>query len=331
MQLFIIPIFLSIGVFLLSRSERNNEREIATDRQLEAALQTYLDRMADLLLKGELLTTKSEDVRNVARIRTLTVLRGLDRTRKGVVLRFLQEAELISKENTIVNLAGADLHNANLAGTNLPSADPQRANLQRADWEFYDGLLKPTDVKRGLNLHGLNLPGANLKDVNLKGADLESANLRDAVLYGADLRHANLKHADLRGANLRFANLQFANLQGAFLTEADLKGADLESANLKDVVLFDAYLKQANLRHANLKGAKQEGATMPDRIDFTKLSFQAALSYHVMTKFEERDRAAKLQADKLAAATLLAETRRVYMLQGAQQEGATMPDDTKDE
>src|SRR5687768_11001271 len=65
MELLIIPFFLAGGVFFLNRAERINEREIATDRQHEAALQSYLDRMADLLVKDHLLTTKSEDVRNV--------------------------------------------------------------------------------------------------------------------------------------------------------------------------------------------------------------------------------------------------------------------------
>jgi hypothetical protein len=62
MDLLVIPLVLAAGAFYLERSERaverraaedhaKLEREIATDRQQEAALQTYLDRMADLLLE----------------------------------------------------------------------------------------------------------------------------------------------------------------------------------------------------------------------------------------------------------------------------------------
>ena len=50
MELLIIPLFLAGGAFFLNRSERNNEREIATDRQREAAFQAYLTQMKDLLL-----------------------------------------------------------------------------------------------------------------------------------------------------------------------------------------------------------------------------------------------------------------------------------------
>src|SRR5258706_9385623 len=113
MQLLIIPLFLAGGAFLLNRSEKETERqraedrarlerEIAIDRQQEAAFQSYLDRMADLLLKENLRTTEVEEVRKVARTRTLTVLRGLDPTRKGLLLNFLYEAELISKEKPLV-------------------------------------------------------------------------------------------------------------------------------------------------------------------------------------------------------------------------------------
>ena len=114
MQLFIIPISLSIGVFLLNRAERSNEREIAIDRQREAALQSYLDKIADLLLKEKLRTTESEEVRNVARGRTLTVLRGLDGTRKGIVVHFLYEAGLLSNSTFRGNLLLSGRENLNL-------------------------------------------------------------------------------------------------------------------------------------------------------------------------------------------------------------------------
>ena len=59
MQLLLIPIFLSIGVFFLNRSERIGERESIVIHKQEAALQDYLDRMTDLLLKENLRKTKT--------------------------------------------------------------------------------------------------------------------------------------------------------------------------------------------------------------------------------------------------------------------------------
>ena len=72
MELLVIPLVLAIGAFYLERSERavdrktaddraKLERELATDRQQEAALQAYLDRMAELLLKENLLAVCRRD------------------------------------------------------------------------------------------------------------------------------------------------------------------------------------------------------------------------------------------------------------------------------
>ena len=71
MELLIIPLFLAGGAFFLNRSEKEIERqtvenhaklerEIAIDRQQVDALQSYLDRMANLLLIDKLRTTKNK-------------------------------------------------------------------------------------------------------------------------------------------------------------------------------------------------------------------------------------------------------------------------------
>jgi hypothetical protein len=98
MQLLIIPLVLTIGGYLfsftISRNERKaaeqhnqTEREIAQDNQQEVVLQEYIDKMSELLLHEKLRESRSEDeVRTVARVRTLTTLHRLDEVRKGSVL-----------------------------------------------------------------------------------------------------------------------------------------------------------------------------------------------------------------------------------------------------
>lgn len=54
-----------------------------------------------------------------------------------------------------------------------------------------------------------------------------SCNLSKVDLNNADLVGANLQGADLRGANLSGAKLENANLQGAQLQQANLRGANL--------------------------------------------------------------------------------------------------------
>ena len=284
LQLFIIPIFLVISLFFLIHAERqsklqraekhaNLEREIATDRHQEAAFQSYLCRMMDLLLKEKLRTTDNEEVREVARLQTITALRGLDANRKGMLLLFLMEAGLIT-EKSIINLTGADLTQAMLAVTNLSGASLLRVDLTKANLR----LAKLNKVNlAGANMIETNLFEANLEEallasVMLNRAILKSAHLKNAILLQADLTQADLSGTDLTGADLTEANLtgaylRGADLSGAKLTGACLMGADLTDANLTEanltkVSLNGAYLRGANLSGTHLRGADLSGANL---------------------------------------------------------------------
>lgn len=277
LDLLLLPLILAGAVILLTRSRyraesyragenASLEREIATDRQKEEALQSYFDRMADLLLKDKLSKFSPEEIRNVARIRTLSVLRGLDPKRKGLVLLFLKDSGLVDRE-AIIDLCGADL-----SGTIAPFASLGRVNLSEAD-------LNKADLQ-GASLARSYLSGTNLKGANLVGASLTGADLFEADLSGADLSHARLNGANLNGANLRGcrlneANLSEADLSGVNLSVGDLNGANLRKAKLGGARLAGADLREADLSLADLSGAQLtqtdlekakslEGATLPD-------------------------------------------------------------------
>jgi uncharacterized protein YjbI with pentapeptide repeats len=200
---------LGLAAWGLNKSERANEikiaekrdendRAIATDRIQEERLQTYIDRMTELLLVKDLrnLRTGDEEVRHIARTRTLTTLRILDAERKGFLVRFLYEAGLINAPEGIVRLNGADLIGANLSGANLNGADLSRADLS------------------GANLSGGDLSGANLTRTNLSRANLCETVLIETNLFDTNLSAANLKNANLSTANLIGADLSEANLDG---------------------------------------------------------------------------------------------------------------------
>lgn len=218
LHLLIVPTVLGSALLWFNYSQSSSEQEIAVERTREDALQAYLDRMSELLLKEKLGESAPDSaVREVARARTLTVLRRLDGDRKGILLRFLRESQLIVGPGAVVDLDGADLRAADLNGAQLGLSDLGRADLRGAVLWF-----------------------ADLKGANLKGADLSSAQLWFADLKNADLTGANLTEAELTGADLQGANLSWANLK-----LADLKGADLSRANLKDSVVTPAQLTQA--------------------------------------------------------------------------------------
>jgi hypothetical protein len=172
----------------IAERERYNDRKIARERKEDAELQTYFDRMSELMLTHDLRTpsssndgedeeqpdeTKATALHNstastIARARTLAVLRSVKSSdHKGSIVRFLYESGLIHREGTVVVLRGADLSEANLFAAHL----------------------------EGINLFAANLEGADLREADLREADLSGARL-----LWADLSGANLEGADLSGA-----------------------------------------------------------------------------------------------------------------------------------
>jgi hypothetical protein len=198
-----VPLTLAILGYILQQQERSR----ANNEAKEEILQNYFDRLSTLLVDKNILaiavkvyppSEKQGDDQpkristpeerelfdeerelfdsavHVIRARTLSILRRFegDGERKGSVIRFLIEADVISKAK--LSLSKADLRRADLRGAALI-----RANLSEAD------------------LSGANLYEAFLYDANLSEADLSRANLSRAFLYSANLSKATLEGAVL--------------------------------------------------------------------------------------------------------------------------------------
>ncbi len=266
MQLLIIPIMIAIGGFVFNQVQSENEqkrteeravvdRDIATDNQREEALQSYYDKMSDLLLTENLRTSGDAEARNIARTRTLSTLRKLDGERKGQLLQFLYESQLINSPSPIINLMGANLQGAILADVDLEGAFLQGV-------EFQGAYLENANLAH-TNLQGANLEGAHLLLANLTSADLGRLIVASPSQYSercTSLREADLRHAFLRKANLEGICSEGVNLEDATLGQANLRGASLQRANLrgadlKEVDLSDARIEGANLLNASLEGA----------------------------------------------------------------------------
>jgi len=203
MQLLVVPLVLAIGAFYLNRSERNAEREIAKDRQQEAALQVYFDQMTELLLEKDLGNTENLEVRLVAKTRTLTVLRGLDGQRKKYVLQFLRDAILIGgifegiPKSPVFDLVEADLSHADLRDAKLWHIDLRETNLQHA------------------NLRNASIGWTHLEKADLRYAKMQGAFSKMSWFMGADLSYADMSNGHFYDTNTTAAILEFANLKGA--------------------------------------------------------------------------------------------------------------------
>ena len=283
LQLLIVPVVLAIAGFWLNQIQKDREqraaderaeteREIALDNQRETALQEYLDSISELLLHEKLRESEAEDeVRKIARVRTLTVLPRLDPIRKGSVLQFLEECGLIDSGNPIIDLNRADLSRVQLYKPWLNEVDLHETNLSEAD--LYEADLLGANLSKA-DLYGAHLVGAilyvNLKEAKLFGADLHRAELGEANLSGADLSEADLHRTSLREADLSGATMRAANLSEADLREANLQGTILNAADLRRAKLADADLGEATLFRADISSEQLEkakslkGAIMPN-------------------------------------------------------------------
>ena len=333
MGLLIVPVVLAIGGFWFSQAQSTNEQgraeeraqlehNIAQDNQRETTLQTYLDQMAELLIEQRLRSSEPDsEIREVARVRTLTALRRLDSNRQTILFQFLHDTELIGLEpDSIIDFQHADLSRINFSKTRFPKVNLSQASLAGAD------LTGAT--LRSVHLYSVNLVGANLTDADLSGTNLQGANLTDAVLIEANLADTDLTGAVLIRTKLPKADLYRANLQGNIFTQPDLSGASLIRANLSGATLIEADLSEAVFLGADLTGIALWMA------DLSKASF-----YEV--DFTDADLSgANLQGANLTDAVLieanLADTDLTDAIVTEEQlasckslNGATLPDGTK--
>lgn len=242
LSLIITPLFLAIIAFLFSHADKEKEllltekhtqtdREIEADRMREASLQAYLDKISELVLeKGLHRLGKDSEVRNIARVKSLTALDQLDGKRRVILLRFLFESDLLNIQNTIVQLNGASLNNA----------------------EFYK-----------MDLSGINLSGADLQESVLLHIDLPKSCFRNSILSKAKLGFVDLSEADLSnmiaiGASFTAVIFSKANLCGAIF-----KGIDPEAIHNKGIKE-----RSASFEICNFQGAIYDNKTIwPDGFD----------------------------------------------------------------
>lgn len=228
--------------YVFTRKQKERDEAVANHRAQGEALQSYLDRMSNLMIEQKF-GWKPEDsvLRRVAQARTIETLLVLDKDHKRLPLKLLYELGLIDRCNHPITLTNASLDRADLSELALSNA-----YLRGVD-------LRATDLS-GANLSGSDLSGADLTNADLSGTDLSGANLFPYdERYPAKLSMHNLKdnatgssRGELRyttvnpkqiPTRLRNTNLEKATLNGTILGNTDLGGArGLEPEQLEQAI-----------------------------------------------------------------------------------------------
>lgn len=212
LDLLLVPAFLAIAAWLISQSEKSTDRRRELDRFEHDNLAKYFELMTSLFVQDKLNEKSTTSQRSVGRIQTLRILRLSSGSKKGEVLQFLYEADMI-QGSPIVSLNGANL----------------------CDGEFDNIILKKCEI-RGAYFCRASLVNAHLDEGNFGGSDFTSARLtgahvNGASFKGADFKSATLKNMDLRKANIEDTDFKDANLDGSVVTAQQF--AMLKVKNLK--------------------------------------------------------------------------------------------------
>ena len=277
-----VPLVLAVLGAWFQKAQQEQSEQIAEeqreqdgDETREEVLQLYFDRVSAILIDKNLMSIVArknnisveqkellEVSTDIIQARTLSILRRFenDSERKSSVIRFLTEADVISRLRISLsrtNLSSAKLSSADLGNVNLSHVDLSNADLSNADLSGAN--LSGASLSRAslsvATLSGANLSGASLAKADMTGVDLSEANLSGASLAKADMTGVDLSEANLSRTDLSDVSLSFSNLSGVNLNRINLSGASLIRTDLSEASLVDADLSRANLNGANLSGA----------------------------------------------------------------------------
>lgn len=282
-----------------------HEKIIAENNLREQAFEAYIDRMAQILMNQHTRTelfkhagTKDNSICDVARIRTVTILRRLeeDSKRRSRVIDFLHDAELLKFLLIDANLSGINLEGINFSGIDLSGTIFCDANLS------------------GANFSKADLNGADFTKANLNGADFTDARLFHTIFNGANLQGASLRNTDIRGTKFTNADLGNALLINASSwdeleidnnfdpkeveEDGEVVGWDYNDVEFYETDFLGTVLLNANLKSANLKGqvnltveqlkqAKNWDEAIYGEKLFNKLGLPENLSYLINERFED--------------------------------------------
>ena len=195
LDLLLIPLIITLTGWYISRSEKNNDIAREKEKNQQNIRENYLKIITSLLLEHNLQNSEEGDVvRSVAKAHTTTFLRNADNTRRGIILQFLYESDLIS-ENPIIDLLGVKLNSCHFDKIKL-------INIEITGAYFRECSFVKSNLENSI-FCASNFSGSNLSYSNLKNVDFTYCDMIDTEIIGVDLRQAKIEGVDFTNANLK--------------------------------------------------------------------------------------------------------------------------------
>ncbi|TRU35934.1 MAG: pentapeptide repeat-containing protein [Microcystis aeruginosa Ma_MB_F_20061100_S20] len=248
LQLLIIPLMLALGAFYLNSAADFRDNQIAQEQKQQEILTDYFSKMQDLIVEtkkskqtpGSKESNSKErlllEFRPTAQALTLSVLEQLDGKRKGKVITYLAESQLITI--TADNNVTAD--------NNKPSPQPE-----------------------------IKLDGANLDDIKLgNNGQRNSLNENEmTIIDKIKINNASMKRANLSGLQLLDSDLSGSNLENATLENVDFTGSIMVGSRFITGQIIDVNFTDVRLGKSIFDNVKLENIKISDKTNFDNACF----------------------------------------------------------
>ena len=213
LDLIIIPVTIGLIGWSYSQIEKVKTKKREEERSQKEVLESFLQTMTDLILTHKISISPTQQTLAIARARTNIAVNNLNGQRKGQVLQFLYESDLIDINPKL-----------DLLGINLQSASLDEIVLGKS--EIKGAYFNLSSIQNG------NLDGAILTGCDFSQANLSKSRVRNVDLSYSNLTKAKLKNMDLTSVNFEGANLTGANLEGSKILQTQLDSI-FEKNNIK--------------------------------------------------------------------------------------------------
>lgn len=218
LELIIIPISIGLFVWVFKEFEKEENKRAELEKSRDATLDSFMKIMSELLIQNDLACNPDQKKIAIVRTRINMCLAQLDGYRKGLILQFLYESNLIDIEPKL-KLLGANFNN--------------------------------------VVLNNIVLVNAEIRGAYFDNSYINSANLQGVVLNSCSFKNSDFTGSQMINADLGYTNLTNAKLKNMDLTKIDFEGANLTSADLSESIIkqdqLDNILQKDNIKLTNVE------------------------------------------------------------------------------
>lgn len=206
LDLLIIPLSIGLLGWLYKEAEKSKTQRSEEERSRNESLNSFFNIITDLLQKNDLSGSPSNQTKAMAKTRINMTLSQLDGGRKGQLLQFLYESDLIDVSPKL-KLLGANFNDSILDQIVLGSSE----------------------------IRGAFFKNALIKNANLNGIILNSCNLENVDLSGSLVDNSDFAYTNLKNSKMKNMDLTTVNFEGVDLTNADLRGSTIKQTQLDSI------------------------------------------------------------------------------------------------